>query len=98
QRLPSVCMPLSATCSALCLPARKALASASTTKRLGLIDVGEALQLVPLSVSQLCGFRSVAHRTKCQLFTLPWGIPREAQNRTEARLVPAWNAPPRNKG
>src|SRR5690349_6153139 len=28
---------------------------------------------------QLCGFRSFAHATKCQLFTLPWGIPREAQ-------------------
>ncbi len=42
-------------------------------------DDGEMLQRIGPCVSIPAWSRSGAHATKCELFTLPWGSPREAQ-------------------
>ena len=48
-------------------------------RRFGMADDGGMLQRVSPCVSRSAQSRSVAHATKAQFFTIPWGNPREAQ-------------------
>lgn len=44
----------------------------------------------------VCFLSSAAHSTKSQLFTIPWGNPREAQIEP-TQSVPTWSTPPSRK-
>ena len=52
-------------------------------------DDGRMLQRVRLCVSRSAQPRSGAHATDSQLFTFPWGIPREAETEPESSTKPS---------
>ena len=94
QRFPSVRLSRATICSMAGSPARKDLASVLTRDRSAIGDNSRVLQRVTLCMSLSAQPRSNAQATDSQLFTFPWGIPREARTSPKARSNHSWSTPP----